>query len=108
MYRGKFKMLNNEKGWGFITAPEFPSNIFCHTKSIWLPPGEYPSPGDECTFDVGHDSLGRPVANNVQITRRAPAVADPGRQYDDRMMTARRRVRERAEKLWHHPGADEV
>jgi hypothetical protein len=29
-------------------------------KCPWLPPGEYPSPGDECTFDVGHDSLWPP------------------------------------------------
>jgi cold shock CspA family protein len=108
MYRGKFKMFDTEKGFGFIVAPEFPANIFCHTKNIWLPAGEYPSPGDECEFTAGYDKLGRPVANNVQITRRAPAVADPRRQYDDRMMMARRRVRERAERVFTIHGADEA
>jgi cold shock CspA family protein len=96
MNRGKFKMFDTQRGFGFISTPEFPSGIFTHTKSIWLPPGEFPLPGDECTFDVGHDRLDRPVANNVRITRRAPAVVDPGRQYEDRMLSARRRVRERA------------
>jgi cold shock CspA family protein len=106
MYRGQFKMFNTGKGYGFIASSEFPQNIFCHTKSIWLPPGEFPSAGDECIFTVGQDRLGRAVANNVKImSRRAPTAVDhPGQQYDDRMMSARRRVRERAERLWTHEG----
>jgi cold shock CspA family protein len=134
MYRGKFKMFDTEKGFGFIAAPEFPGNIFCHTRSIWLPPGEFPSPGDECEFDVGHDRLGRPVANNVRVTRRAetsPAAEPAGRQqYPTRQMRAepsayptalerdrvrhfdrrgrRDALRRDAEKLWVHPGMDDV
>jgi cold shock CspA family protein len=108
MYRGKFKMFNTQKGFGFIFAPEFPGNIFTHTKSIWLSPGEFPCEGDECTFDVGSDRLGRSVANNVRITRRAepaepqryqprderPYVQRPGerRQYSTRQLRAEQPV----------------
>jgi cold shock CspA family protein len=93
MYRGKFKMFNTQKGFGFISSLEFPGNIFTHTNSIWLPPGEFPSGGDECTFDVGSDRYGRPVATNVQITRRVEDHAarvhhlEPERrQYQTRVM----------------------
>jgi cold shock CspA family protein len=78
MYRGQFKMWNVGRSYGFIYAPEFPQNIFCHTKNVHLPPGESPVEGDSCTFDVGHDSLGRACANNVRlIGGLAPKKAGP-------------------------------
>ena len=99
MYRGKFKMFNTQKRFGYISSLEFPGNIFTHTNSIWLPPGEFPSGGDECTFDVGSDRYGRPVATNVQITRRVEDHAarvqhlEPERrQYQTRVMHAERPI----------------
>ena len=99
MYRGKFKMFNTQKGFGFISSLEFPGNIFTHTNRIWRPPGEFPSGGDECTFDVGSDRYSRPVATNVQITRRVEDHAarvqhlEPERrQYQTRVMHAERPI----------------
>jgi cold shock CspA family protein len=136
MHRGKFKMFDTQKGFGFIAAPEFPDNIFAQTKSIWLPPSEFPAAGDECTFDVGEDRLGRPVANDVRITRdERPYVQRPGerRVYVTTVMhaepgpvefgepsalardrerhrdfRARREMRARAERIFTIHGADEV
>jgi cold shock CspA family protein len=93
--RGKFKMFDTQKGFGFISAPEFRGNIFAHTKSIWLQPGEFPREGDECTFDVGEDRLGRPCAVNVRVIRdELPYVQRPGeaRVYPTRVLRAERSV----------------
>jgi hypothetical protein len=90
-----------------------------------LPPGEYPAVGDECTFDPGHDALGRPVANEVKIIRRAePQDATHAgmpyiqrgshRQYIRADLTAedvqslRSRARERAEEIFTIPGELDV
>jgi cold shock CspA family protein len=135
MYRGQFVMFADGKGFGFIASPEFPDNVFAHTKSIHLPPGEFPSAGDECTFDVGHDRLGRPVANNIRITSRAlaaaPAAEAPARAYIDypgrrrqylpsdpsdpgdapmsgRARRARDRGAEERDRIWSKPGDDEI
>ncbi|HEX4616521.1 MAG TPA: cold shock domain-containing protein, partial [Stellaceae bacterium] len=93
--RGKFKTFDTQKGFGFISAPEFSGNIFAHTKSIHLPPGEFPSAGDECTFDVAEDRQGRPRAVNVRVIRdEQPYTQRPGeaRVYQTRVMHAKQPV----------------
>jgi cold shock CspA family protein len=129
MNLGTFKMFNAEKGFGFILAPNFPGgNVFCPRRNVLLPPGEYPQPGDECTFEVGHDALGRPVANEVALTRRAERAEqdetyEEGRPYIQRgrrreylttSLTAnqvgsmRERARAEAERVFTIHGEDEA
>jgi hypothetical protein len=51
---------------------------------------------------------GIPYRLRPELFEDALQDADPGQQYQDRMMTARRRVRERAERVFTIHGEDEV
>jgi cold shock CspA family protein len=115
-----------DRGWGFLRSTNFPSNIFFHVSNCHLPPGSVPQIGETVIFDTDVDRQMRPRAINIRFPGRAlapdhppvfnglsdakrrPAPVDPAQQYEDRALSARRRVRERAEWLWTHGGADEV
>lgn len=91
-----------------------------------LPPGEYLHTGQVVTFDLGSDRDGRLRAENVRLVGQEPgAPAEDARPYVEYPGRRRRylttnmaaegppsgralRVRERAERLFVIPGADEV
>ena len=125
-YTGSVKFFHWNKGYGFLLCPTLGEDVFVGAHSVALPPGEYLHTGQVVTFDLGKDSDSRPRAENVRLLGQEPgAPADDARPYIEYPARRRRylttdmaaedppsgrapRVRERAERLFVIPGADEV
>ena len=76
--KGKVKMFDAKKGYGFIKA-EDNSDVFFHYSSIVMDGFKTANPGDEVEFEVSKTDKGFRAAN-VKITKHAEAAAD-GQQY---------------------------
>ena len=77
MSRGVVKFYSWPRRYGFIQSSDLQDEIFCGEIEVHLPPGVYLQKGDEVTFDIGQDKLGRPRAENVKRVAAAPAVEQP-------------------------------
>jgi cold shock CspA family protein len=134
MIRGKITSWKDDRYFGFITFETHKTGIFVHGREIALDQGEMPSVGMIVEYLHDTDRLGRQRVVNVKVIRdERPYVRRPGegRVYQTRVMhakqpvefepaalrrdrerhrnfRARREMRERAERLWSQPGADEV
>ncbi|HBR85578.1 MAG TPA: cold-shock protein [Firmicutes bacterium] len=75
--KGKVKMFDAKKGYGFIRA-EDGNDVFFHYSSLMMDGFKTANPGDEVEFEVSSTDKGL-RASDVKITKKA-AVADD-RQY---------------------------
>lgn len=62
--KGKVKMFNKEKGFGFITT-EDGNDVFFHYSSILQDGYKTAEPGEEVEFEVEESDCG-PRAKNIQ------------------------------------------
>lgn len=76
--KGKVKMFDAKKGYGFIKA-EDNSDVFFHYSSIVMDGFKTANPGDVVEFEVSKTDKGFRAAN-VKITKHAEAAAD-GQQH---------------------------
>ena len=78
--KGKVKMFDAKKGYGFIRA-EDGSDVFFHYSSLVMDGFKTANPGDEVEFDVSNTEKGL-RASNVKITKHVQAAgADQSQQY---------------------------
>ncbi len=78
--KGKVKMFDAKKGYGFIRA-EDGSDVFFHYSSLVMDGFKTANPGDEVEFDVSNTEKGL-RASNVKITKRVQSAdADQSQQY---------------------------
>lgn len=75
--KGKVKMFDAKKGYGFIRA-EDGSDVFFHYSSLVMDGFKTANPGDEVEFDVSNTEKGL-RASNVKIVKKAE-TADNGQQ----------------------------
>lgn len=75
--KGKVKMFDAKKGYGFIRA-EDGTDVFFHYSSLMMEGFKTANPGDEVEFDVSNTEKGL-RASNVRITRKA--VVDDEHQF---------------------------
>lgn len=75
--KGKVKMFDAKKGYGFIRA-EDGTDVFFHYSSLLMDGFKTATPGDEVEFDVSNTDKGLRAAN-VRITKKA--VVDDEHQF---------------------------
>ncbi len=65
--RGRVKLWNAERGFGFVACENEP-DVFCHIRQV---EGDYEASdrGDEVEFEVAPGRDGRPVATKVKVIR---------------------------------------
>ncbi|MFX1236216.1 MAG: cold-shock protein [Promethearchaeota archaeon] len=73
MATGSVKWFSNKKGYGFISSEEG-EDIFVHYSAIQVEEGVFKTlyQDDKVDFEVVEGKDGRPQANNVVITEKAP------------------------------------
>lgn len=76
--KGKVKMFDAKKGFGFIRA-EDNSDVFFHYSSLVMDGFKTANVGDEVEFDVSSTDKGL-RASNVKIIKHADVPADNGQQ----------------------------
>ena len=62
--KGKVKMFNKEKGFGFITSEEG-KDVFFHYSELQVEGFKTAEPGEEVEFDVSESDRG-PRASNIR------------------------------------------
>lgn len=62
--KGKVKMFNKEKGFGFITTEEG-KDVFFHYSELQVEGFKTAEPGEEVEFDVSESDRG-PRASNIR------------------------------------------
>ncbi|MBN1800165.1 MAG: cold-shock protein [Candidatus Lokiarchaeota archaeon] len=73
MPTGQVKWFSNKKGFGFINSEEG-EDIFVHFSAIQVDEGVFKTlyQDDKVEFEVVEGKDGRPQANNVVVTEKAP------------------------------------
>lgn len=66
MLKGKVKWFKADKGYGFITAPEYEKDIFVHFSSILADGYKTLEDGQTVEFEVVESERG-PQASNVKV-----------------------------------------
>ena len=69
MLNGTVKWFNNKKGYGFIKTPANEKDIFVHITAIQKSGLERISEGQELSFEIIPDKVGRPEAHSISILR---------------------------------------
>lgn len=69
MLNGTVKWFNNKKGYGFIKSPENEKDIFVHITAIQKSGLEGINEGQELSFDIIPDKIGRPEAHNLSVLK---------------------------------------
>lgn len=69
MLNGTVKWFNNKKGYGFIKSPENEKDIFVHITALQKSGLDGIIEGQELSFDVIPDKIGRPEAHNLSVLK---------------------------------------
>ena len=69
MLNGTVKWFNNKKGYGFIKTPANEKDIFVYITAVQKSGLERISEGQELSFEIIPDKVGRPEAHNISILR---------------------------------------
>jgi len=69
MLNGTVKWFNNKKGYGFIKSPENEKDIFVHITAVQKSGLDRISEGQELSFDIIPDKVGRPEAHNLNVLK---------------------------------------
>ncbi len=67
MFNGTVKWFNNKKGYGFIKTPSNEKDIFVHITAIQKSGLDYITEGQEVSFEIFPDKVGRPEAHNISV-----------------------------------------
>ena len=69
MLSGTVKLFNNQKGYGFIKTPSNEKDIFVHITAVQKSGLERIIEGQELSFEIIPDKVGRPEAHNLTILK---------------------------------------
>ncbi len=67
MMNGVVKWFNNKKGYGFITSSESAKDVFVHIVAVRKSGIHKILEGQEVSFEINADKLGRPEAHNICV-----------------------------------------
>jgi CspA family cold shock protein len=73
MARGTVKWFSDKKGFGFITDPEVPTDIFVHYSQIQVGGFKTLQEGEEVEYELFHDEKGAKARAVVRLAMRDEA-----------------------------------
>jgi uncharacterized membrane protein YsdA (DUF1294 family)/cold shock CspA family protein len=78
-YQGKITDWKDDKGFGFITPNDGGQRVFVHIKSF-ANQQQRPVGNEIVTYELAHDTKGRPQANSVALVGKRATAASPSGQ----------------------------
>jgi uncharacterized membrane protein YsdA (DUF1294 family)/cold shock CspA family protein len=86
-YQGKITDWNDDKGFGFVTPNGGGQRVFIHIKSFSRRE-QRPVGNELVTYELAHDTKGRPQANSITFVGKRVAPAGPSGQAAPLILTA--------------------